>query len=101
MPAGRTSAVSGSLWWSPSNWDNRITVPLTFAVPADACSVVNSGPSQVVDVYGSELMIQATSQWAPNFCTSQSSFSFVHVQTGEPEARNLVASGGAEAGLHQ
>ena len=25
--------VSGSLWWSPSNWRNRITVPLTFAPP--------------------------------------------------------------------
>ena len=25
--------VSGSLWWSASNWQNRISVPLTFAPP--------------------------------------------------------------------
>jgi hypothetical protein len=91
-------AVSGSLWWSASNWRNRITVPLTFGVPPDACSVTTSGPSNVVDVYGSELLIQATGQWEPSFCLDKTStFSFVHVQTGEPEARNLVATGSAEA----
>jgi hypothetical protein len=98
MPAagGGDLTVSGSLWWSASNWQNRISVPLTFAVPPDACSVVNT--NHVIDVYGSELMIQATGQWEPNFCLSdEDNFSFVHVQTGEPEARNLVASGTAEA----
>ncbi len=98
MPSagGGDLTVSGSLWWAQSNWQNRIAVPLTFAVPADACSVVSS--NQVIDVYGSELMIQATGQWEPNFCLSDADkFSFVHVQTGEPEARNLVATGGAEA----
>ena len=95
---GDDLTVSGSLWWSPSNWRNRITVPLTFGVPADACSLVPNGPSQVVDVYGSELLIQATGQWEPSFCLSDTDdFSFVHVQTGEPEARNLVATGSAEA----
>ena len=95
---GGQLAVSGSLWWAASNWRNRISVPLTFGVPDDACSVTTSGPSNVVDVYGSELMIQATGQWAPNFCLNKASkFSFVHVQTGEPEARNLVATGSAEA----
>ena len=41
--AGRTPnpAVTGALWWSPSNWSNRITVPLTFAVSSDVCSVLN------------------------------------------------------------
>ncbi len=100
MPSqgGDDLTVSGSLWWSPSNWRNRISVPLTFGVPPDACSLVTSGPSQVIDVYGSELLIQATGQWEPNFCLdSADGFSFVHVQTGEPEARNLVATGTAEA----
>jgi hypothetical protein len=93
---GGDQTVNGSLWWSPSNWQNRISVPLTFAIPADACSVVSS--NHVIDVYGSELMIQATGQWEPNFCLNQDDkFSFVHVQTGEPEARNLIATGGAEA----
>ena len=30
-------AVTGELWWSASNWRNRITVPLTFAPPANVC----------------------------------------------------------------
>jgi hypothetical protein len=90
--------VAGSLWWSPSNWQNRISVPLSFAPSAAACSLAGSASKNVVDVYGSELMIQATGQWEPNFCLDDTSpFSFVHVQTGEPEARNLVATGGAEA----
>ena len=87
--------VSGSLWWSPSNWRNRITVPLGFAVPASACDVVSSKNS--VLIYGSELMIQATGQWAPHFCLNPKLFSFTHVQTGEPEARNLLATGNSEA----
>jgi hypothetical protein len=89
--------VSGSLWWSASNWRNRIVVPLTFAVPASACNVVHS--SNTIDLYGSELMIQATQQWAPHFCLDRKLFSFVHVQTGEPEARNLVATGSSQAAL--
>jgi hypothetical protein len=88
-------AVSGSLWWSASNWRNRITVPLTFAVPGNACDVVNA--SNDVDVFGSELLIQATGQWAPHFCLNPQLFKFTHVQTGEPEARNLLATGSAEA----
>lgn len=92
---GDDLTVSGSLWWSASNWRNRIVVPLTFAVPASACNVVNS--NSTVDVYGSELLIQATSQWAPHFCLNRNLFSFVDVQTGEPEARNLLATGSSEA----
>jgi hypothetical protein len=95
-PVGQEDlAVSGSLWWSPSNWRNRITVPLTFAVPASACDVVSS--KNAVLVYGSELMIQATGQWGPHFCLNSKLFSFIHVQTGEPEARNLLATDNSEA----
>jgi hypothetical protein len=95
---GADLAVTGSLWWSPSNWRNRITVPLTFAPPPDACSLTGSSSSNVIDVYGSELLTQATGQWDPSFCQSGSdSFSVVHVVSGEPEARNLVATGSAEA----
>lgn len=92
---GNDLAVSGSLWWSQSNWRNRITVPLTFAVPDNACDVVSS--SNDVDIYGSELLIQATGQWAPHFCLNPKLFKFTHVQTGEPEGRNLLATGSAEA----
>jgi hypothetical protein len=95
-PVGQEDlSVSGSLWWSPSNWDNRITVPLTFAVPADACEVVSS--KNAILVYGSELMIQATGQWGPYFCLNSKLFTFIHVQTGEPEARNLLATDNSEA----
>ena len=37
---GAELSVSGSLWWSPSNWRNRIIGAVDVrAVPADACSV--------------------------------------------------------------
>jgi hypothetical protein len=90
--------VSGSLWWTPSNWRNHISVPLQFATPSNYCTVAGSPSQSVVDIYGSELMVQATSQWEPDFCLDPKlQFSFIHVQTGEPQARNLVASGSAEA----
>jgi len=95
---GADLAVTGSLWWSPSNWRNHITVPLTFAPPPDACSLTGSSSQNVIDIYGSESMIQATSQWDPSFClSSQDNFTVNQVQTGEPESRNLLATGGAEA----
>lgn len=89
--------VSGGLWWSPSNWNNRITVPLTFAPTQSSCPIVSSTNS--ADVYGSELMLQATSQWEPYFCLGKGSetFTFDHVSEGEPQARNQVATGSAAA----
>ncbi len=90
-------AVSGALWWSASNWRNRVSVPLTFAPLSNVCDVVGGGNS--VDLYGSELMTQATVQWAPKFCLDPKLFRFKHVQTPEPQARTLVASGNVEAAL--
>ena len=60
------TAVTGALWWSESNWRNRITVPLDFAPLASVCDVV--GGKDSVDVYGSELLTSLTSQWRPAFC---------------------------------
>lgn len=88
-------AVDGSLWWSASNWHNRIVVPLTFAPRDDACAL--GGDQHEIDVYGSELMIQATTQWAPTFCLDSKLFDFNHVQTPEPQARSLLATGNIEA----
>jgi hypothetical protein len=94
---GADLSDTGSLWWSPSNWRNRISVPLTFAPPPNACSLTG-GVSHTVNIYGSELMIQATDQWDPSFClNAQKGFGVDQLQSPEPEARNLVASGGAEA----
>ncbi|MBV9592733.1 MAG: hypothetical protein JO147_02895, partial [Actinobacteria bacterium] len=88
-------AVSGSLWWSASNWRNRIVVPLSFAPPANVCDIKSS--AQPVDVYGSELMTEAAIQWAPAFCLDPKLFKFNHVQTDEQLARTLVANKGVEA----
>ena len=102
-PAGATGAggnqenlaVSGLLWWSASNWRNRLAFPLHFAQPSNVCSVLNT--SSPTFVYGSELITQATLQWAPSFCLSSKLFKFQHVQTSDPEAKNLLATGSIQA----
>ena len=88
-------AVSGLLWWSASNWRNRIAFPLHFAQPSNVCSILNT--SAPTFVYGSELITQATLQWAPTFCLSSKLFKFQHVQTSDPEAKNLLSSGSIQA----
>lgn len=90
-------AVAGQLWWSASNWRGRVSVPLTFAPSAGVCSVLNT--SAPVYLYGSETMTQAMLQWAPKFCLNTKLFKFQHVQTGEPQAKNLLETGSVEAAL--
>ena len=97
FPFQEDLSVSGDLWWSASNWRNRVTVPLSFAPAPNACALSN--PSPPLYLYGSELMAQATSQWAPAFCLDKTKFKFDHVQTAEPEAKNLLASGSIEAAI--
>ena len=89
-------AVSGSLWWAASNWRNRVVVPLNFAPLSNVCDVVKAGNKPTLEIYGSELMTQATTQWKPAFCLKRS-FAFQHVQTGEPQAANLLKTGTIEA----
>lgn len=88
-------AVSGTLWWTASNWNHRISLPMSFAPPANVCSVLNT--SAPTFVYGSEVMAQATGQWAPRFCLDPKLFRFQHVQASEPEAKNLLEAGSIEA----
>jgi hypothetical protein len=88
-------AVSGQLWWSASNWRNRIMVPLTFAPPSDVCSVASS--SAPVPIYGSYLLLGATQQWAPHFCLNPKLFTLEHVIAGEPEAQGLLQAGAIDA----
>lgn len=89
-------AVSGGLWWSESNWRNRLTIPLDFAPLSNVCDLVSTAPE--VQVYGSELLAQATGQWTPALCSSGSTgYKVKHVQTGEPQARNILQSGSTEA----
>ncbi|MEY2472886.1 MAG: hypothetical protein QOK28_2215 [Actinomycetota bacterium] len=99
VPAGHEDpSVAGELWWSASNWRNRVTVPLSFAPASNACDVVGAKRASL-DLYGSELMTQATLQWLPKFCLDANSFNVKHVQTGEVAARSLLNSGGVDAVL--
>jgi hypothetical protein len=83
--------VSGQLWWSASNWRNRISVPLTFAPPDNACALITNSVPEAI--YGSPLLTQATTQWAPHFCTNAKLFDLHHVITSEPQAKNLLRAG--------
>ncbi|MGZ4437000.1 MAG: hypothetical protein ACXVW6_05140 [Nocardioidaceae bacterium] len=90
-------AVTGAMWFSESNWRNRITVPLDFAPLSNVCDITGGQPG--VDVYGSELAAQLTSQWRPAFCLDKSRIPFKHVQVGEPQAANLLKAGNIDAAL--
>ena len=43
-----------------------------------------------MSIYGSELLNEATAQWAPYFCLDPKLFKFTHVQTAEPLAQRLM-----------
>ncbi|WP_244931304.1 hypothetical protein [Nocardioides sp. W7] len=90
-------AVRGNLWWSASNWRNRISVPLDFAVTGDVCDVV--GKEAPLELMGSVVLNELTASWQPAFCTTKSLFGFTHVQQSDALARDLVESGEAEAAL--
>ena len=70
-------------------------MPLNFAPSDNVCALDTSAAP--VDVYGSELIAQATTQWAPAFCLDPKLFDLTHVQTPEPQARNLLGTGNIEA----
>ena len=89
--AGNAEAVSGSLWWSASNWAWRMVVPLQFAPPSNACDI--TAGAKGIDIYGSEPLIGATTSWRPARCLTASPHPFKHVQVGEPQARSLLANG--------
>ncbi|HEY5455181.1 MAG TPA: hypothetical protein VIJ96_06915 [Acidothermaceae bacterium] len=91
----RSFSVEGDAWWSASNWDDRIVVPLNFAPPANYCSIVST--KAAVLIYGSELMTEAAQQWAPTFCTDPNRTPFSHVAEAEPAAVNSLVAGTTEA----
>lgn len=92
---GVDMAVSPSLWWSPSNWDNRFSVPISFGLPPDACSVLDDRAP--TGFYGSELMAQASLQWSPAYCLDKSRFKFQHNKMSDAAGFALAESGGAAA----
>jgi hypothetical protein len=90
-------AVRGQLWWSASNWRNRITVPLGFAETGSVCDTQSSeAPQQVV---GSVLFNELAASWRPTFCTTEGLFPFTHVELPDYLARLSVSSGEYAAGL--
>lgn len=87
---------TGTYWFSQSNWGRRISVPLNFATPANVCSQATGSALQF---YGSELMVQATQQWNPYFCTNPKLFKVEQVQVGEPQAKTSLRQGDIEAAI--
>ncbi|WP_028046174.1 hypothetical protein [Cellulomonas sp. URHE0023] len=83
--------VGANLWWSESNWRGRFSVPLTFGLTADACDVLDSRPP--VDFWGSELIAQASLQWAPAYCLRADRFKFRGNAKSESSSVRLVDSG--------
>lgn len=89
-PDPPAQAVTGAYWWSGSNWDHRISVPLSFATPADACAAMHGSPLQF---YGSEVLAQAAQQWDPAFCLNAKLFNVNQVQLSEPQAKSSLQQG--------
>lgn len=90
-------SVTGQEWWSQSNWRNRLSVPVSFRQGGNVCDITdNRVPT---DLYGSEILTQATTQWAPYFCLNAAAFKFRHIHLGEPPARALLAQGNISAAL--
>ena len=92
---GVDQAVSPALWWSPSNWKNRFSVPITFGLPPDTCDVLD--PRAPTGFYGSELLAQAALQWAPAYCLNKKRFKFQFNNMSDEAGWNLMEGGGGVA----
>lgn len=85
---GVDDAVSPLYWWSASNWDNRLVIPISFGPAPNVCDLLD--PRAPVGFYGSELMTQATLQWAPAYCLAKNRFKFQHNVIGDQPAFKLM-----------
>jgi hypothetical protein len=83
-------AVSGQLWWSASNWRNRILVPLKFSPQLPACSLASA--SAPVPITGSYLLVEAMQQWTPHFCLNKKLFAVEQDVQGEPQSQSQLES---------
>jgi hypothetical protein len=88
---GADQAVSPALWWSATNWANRLSIPITFGLPPDTCDILDPRPP--TGFYGSELMAQAALQWSPAYCLSKKRFKFQLNQMADAAGWNLMESG--------
>ncbi|HEY0950695.1 hypothetical protein [Nocardioides sp.] len=92
---GADQAVSPALWWSPSNWKNRFSIPITFGLPPDTCDLLDPRPP--TGFYGSELLAQAALQWAPAYCLNEKRFKFQLNQMPDIAGWKLMESGNGVA----
>ena len=88
-------AVSPRLWWTPSNWANRVSLPITFGLPPDTCDLLD--PRAPTGFYGSELLAQASLQWSPAYCLNKKRFKYQHNQMPDAAGFQLMQNGDAPA----
>ena len=92
---GVDPAVSPLYWWAASNWRNRFSVPISFALPPGVCDVLDSRAPTAF--YGSELLSQAALQWAPAYCLRKDRFKWQQNNMPDDAAFALMESGQADA----
>ncbi|GAA2500823.1 hypothetical protein [Terrabacter carboxydivorans] len=92
---GVDDAVSPAYWWAASNWRGRFSVPISFGLPPNACDLLD--PRAPVGFFGSELMAQASVQWAPAYCLRKDRFKFQHNVMPDKAAFGLMTSKNAAA----
>lgn len=92
---GVDPAVSAKFWWSESNWRNRFTIPIGLAPPPTTCDVLDDRTP--VEFYGSELLSEASLQWAPAYCTNRDRFKLRHNRMPEGTAFTTMLNGQAAA----
>lgn len=95
VSVGSDPAVGPAYWWAPSNWHNRFVVPLSFEAPPTPCSALDS--RSPVDFFGSELLNQASLQWAPAYCLDPNRFKYRHNRMSESVAFSTVLRGSGAA----
>jgi hypothetical protein len=88
-------AVAPAFWWSASNWERRVPVPLTFAEPPGVCQSSSAGAP--VPFYGSELLSQVALQWTPAYCQNKARFNWQDNIMPDQAADALMSSGQAAA----
>ncbi|QIG42115.1 hypothetical protein G5V58_04420 [Nocardioides anomalus] len=93
--AGVDLSASPALWWSGTNWSNRISIPITMGLPPDTCDILDPRPP--TGFYGSELMAQAALQWSPAYCLNKKRFKFQLNQMSDAAGWNLMEGGGGAA----
>jgi hypothetical protein len=80
---------------SPTAWNNRIAIPLTFLPIGTSCSI-NATP---VRILGGEPASRASASWQPTLCGQASGSPYNYEAIGEDQARSDLEEGGGGAGM--